>query len=209
MSGLIIVGAGGHSKVVYDAAREMGLWDRYLFVDGGLAQDSFLGWPLVKSLNDSNVVREDYKDLVVAIGSNQVRHKLLMQYAEQGFNLPVIKHPTAYISRGAVVQPGTVVLAQAAVNYSAQIGLGCIVNTSASIDHDCQLGCGVHLSPGVRLAGGVKIGNFSWVGIGSSVIQHVAIGENVIIGAQTAVIRDIEDNVTVVGVPGRIIKRHG
>ncbi|HIC96179.1 TPA: transferase, partial [Candidatus Bipolaricaulota bacterium] len=88
-------------------------------------------------------------------------------------------------------------------------GENVIINTGATIDHDCVIEDYVHISPGVHLAGNVKLGELSHIGIGASAVQRVKIGKGVIIGAGAVVIDDIPDHVTAVGVPARVIKRHG
>ena len=88
-------------------------------------------------------------------------------------------------------------------NPEASIGLGVILNTGCSIDHDCVLGDAVHISPGVRLAGGVHVGDLSWVGIGASVRQLVRIGVRVIVGAGSTVVCDVPNDLTVAGVPAK------
>lgn len=91
------------------------------------------------------------------------------------------------------------------MNAGACIGRGAILNTGCSVDHDCILGMTVHVSPGARLAGGVIIGEGSWIGIGASVKQLVRIGSRVIVGAGAVVLADVPDGITVVGVPARPI----
>jgi len=98
-----------------------------------------------------------------------------------------------------------VVFAQAAVQAQASIGKGAILNTSCSVDHDAQLSDAVHVCPGARLAGEVKVGARSWIGIGASVIQQVRIGSDVTVGAGAAVVRDLPNGVTAVGVPARVL----
>lgn len=75
-----------------------------------------------------------------------------------------------------------------------------------SVDHDCQLGDGVYISPGACLAGGVTVGDLSWLGLGAAIIQHVSIGENVTVGAGAVITKNIPGNITVVGIPGKVIK---
>ena len=95
--------------------------------------------------------------------------------------------------------------AEAVLQADSFVGMGSILNTGCSVDHDSQLADGVHICPGARLAGEVYVGARSWIGIGSSVIQQVRIGSDVIVGAGAAVVSDVPNQVTVVGVPARIL----
>jgi len=210
MAGLLIVGAGGHGKVVADTAYESGEWEKIAFLDDRYpAVKSILGWPVLGTISQASVLIEEYSNIVVAIGDNVLRFTLVHAFIEMGFVLPVIVHPTAFVSRFAQIGLGSVIFAQVAINAGTHIGIGSIVNTGATIDHDCLVGNGVHISPGVHLAGGITVGNYSWIGIGASVIQQINIGEHVMIGAGAAVRTMIPNDVTVVGVPGEIIKKKG
>lgn len=96
------------------------------------------------------------------------------------------------------------------VNIGATIGLGGIINIESSVDHDCVLGNGVHICPGARLAGDVHVGDRSWIDIGAAVRQGIQIGSDVVVGAGAAVVNDVPDELTVVGVPARpLAVRHG
>ena len=87
-----------------------------------------------------------------------------------------------------------------------KVGEACIVNSIAVLEHDCVLADAVHISPAASLAGGVIVDEASWIGIGAVVIQLKKIGKNVMVGAGAAVVTDLPDNVTAVGVPASIIK---
>lgn len=202
MSGLLVVGAGGHGRVVADAARECGTWGRIAFLDTRYPDLSNSGdWAVIGKDSDATDFRKEFPDLVVAIGNAHTRVDLLEDFLSQGFNLPVIVHPHASVSKGSELGDGCVVLAQAAINFGVVAGRGCIINTSASVDHDCSLGDGVHVCPGTRLSGDVVVGSFSWLGVGSAVIQQVNIGADTILGAGTVVTGDLPDRVTAVGCP--------
>lgn len=209
MSGLLIVGAGGHGKVVADTACSVGRWDKIAFLDDRYpAMNRILDWPVLGKLDQARFFRSSYPDLAVAVGNNTRRVELLRLFEKMGFNLAVIVHPSAFVSVHTVLEAGSVVFAQAAVNVGAMIGFGSIINTGATVDHDCILDEGVHLSPGVHVAGEVRIGRYSWLGIGSSVRETVTIGENVMVGAGAAIIKDIESDVTALGIPGRVARRN-
>ena len=202
---LVIIGAGGHGKVVADAAVQMKQWKDIVFLDDNFNSDRpFLDWQVLGSITKLNnsILPSEY-DAVVAIGSNNMRSVLINRIKEMGFNLPIIHHPAAYISPYAELGYGSVVFAQVAINAGAKIGVGCIVNTSSTIDHDCQLGNFVHISPGAHLAGGTHVGNYSWLGIGSCSRQQIIIGHHCIIGAGAVVVRNVDDYQTVVGNPAK------
>lgn len=205
MSGLLIIGAGGHGRVVADAAEESGQWKRVAFVDDRYPEIQESGeWRVLGPLASCRRWITDYPDAIVAIGDNRTRLSRLRRLADVGYRLPVVVHPMAYVGRRALVGSGSVLMAQAAVNVGARVGDACIVNTGAVVEHDCELGDGVHISPGAALAGGVKVGECAWVGIGASVKQEVRIGVDAIVAAGAAVVRDVADGRTAVGIPARL-----
>ncbi len=207
MSGLLIIGAGGHGKVAAETAEAMDAWEKIAFLDDRFkALADSLRWPVSGPFADTEALQPEYADAVVAVGDADIRLKLLEQLSNRKFRLPSLIHPTAWVSPSACLGEGCVVFAQVAVNADAHIGRGAIINTSATVDHDCVIGDGVHICPGAHLAGEVHIGHASWIGIGASVIQHVRIGADVTVGAGAVVIHDIEDGVTVVGVPAMRLK---
>ena len=211
MSGLLILGAGGHAKVVAETALISGAASSVAFLDDRCTSFDaclpVLGWPvmgpLVLSLQAETVAQFDAA--VVAIGHAATRLHWVQQLQGAGYYLPVLIHPTAWVSPSAQLGPASVVFAQVAVQAEASIGTGAILNTGCSVDHDAQLADGVHICPGARLAGEVKVGARSWIGIGASVIQQVSIGSDVTVGAGAAVVRDLPSSVTAVGVPARVV----
>jgi sugar O-acyltransferase (sialic acid O-acetyltransferase NeuD family) len=201
---LLVIGAGGHGKVVADAAVSAGMTIAG-YLDDRVAQGAtVLGIPVLGPVLTLATHRDTFGQAVVAVGDGPKRLELIKRCLELGLAIPVIVHPSAVISRHATLGAGTVVLAQAAINAGAQIGMGVIVNTGATIDHDCVLGDGVHLCPGVHLAGNVEIKATSWIGIGSNVRQGVRIGPNVTVGAGSMVVNDIAEGQTVMGVPAKV-----
>lgn len=207
MKGLLIIGAGGHGKVIADIASALGKWDRIAFVDDKYPDlTQVLDWPVIGDMEDFRKHREEYPDVFVAVGDNAVRQKITTWSEEAGFHLPTLIHPRAAVSRLAVIGAGTVINSQSAVNANAKIGKGCIVNTGATVGHDCILSDFVHVAPGASLAGETEIGEGCWIGMRSAVIEQLSVGRGVVIGAGAVVIRNIPDNSLVVGIPARIVK---
>jgi len=204
MKGLLVLGAGGHGKVVAEVAEAAGDWQKIAFLDDRhKALDGTLRWPILGGLDDFSSFRSNYSHAIVAIGDASLRLRWLERVVANGFHAPVLMHPTAWVSPSASLGRGSVVMANAVVQAEVKLGEGSIVNTAASVDHDCIIGNGVHICPGVNLGGDVKVGNGSWLGIGCSVVQGIKIGKSVTVGAGAVVINDIKDGLTVVGIPAK------
>ncbi len=201
---LIILGAGGHGKVVAEIALLSGKWSKVFFLDDDTSIKENLGLKVIGKLED--IYRYKEADFFVAIGKNETRKKIQEKLIEEGFSIVTLIHPTAVIGKDVKIDIGTVVMAGAVINASTKIGKGCIINTGAIVEHDNEIGDYVHISPGARLGGTVKIGVESWIGIGATVINNVNICAGCIIGAGAIVVKDITEPGTYVGVPVRKIK---
>lgn len=202
---LLILGAGGHGKVVADAAESMQLWSDIYFLDDAITTG--YSYEIIGGISSLNKWKNDFDSAIIAIGNNQTRASIMQQCCQAGLKLATIIHATAYISKSVTIGMGSVIFSNSVVNPGAIIGKGCIINTAAIIEHDCNIGNYTHISPNVALAGGVQVGEYSWVGIGSNVIEEIVIGNNVIVGAGSVVINNIKDNSTVAGVPVKVIKK--
>ena len=205
---MVIVGAGGHGRVVADLCELLGRWDEIVFLDElhpGLQECD--GWQVVGANAGIAACAAGGCDFGLGVGNNALRMKLFSEIEKHGGNLPPLIHPRATLSKRCRIGTGAVVLANAAVNISADIGRGSILNTSSSVDHDCRLGAGVHVCPGVHLAGDVKVGDLTLLGVGCSVKQCITIVSRAIVGAGAAVVCDIADGAVVAGVPARPLQR--
>ncbi len=206
MKKLAIFGGGGHGKVCASIAEELGF--SVSFFDDAFPDVSSCGkWPVVGNKKDLMACQNDFEFAFIAIGNNQIRSLIQAKLESIGFTLANLISPTASIHKSVEMGRGILVVGNACINIDSVIEDGCIVNTNAAIDHDCRINSYSHVCPGVSLAGEVSVGVKSWIGIGSSVIQQISIGADVMVGAGTSVINNIPDNVTVVGCPGRIIKK--
>jgi sugar O-acyltransferase (sialic acid O-acetyltransferase NeuD family) len=200
---LAILGAGGHAKVVADAARTLGWTDIYFF-DAAFGLPEMAGRSEVIG-NDVDFLsrRQDFPNVVVALGNNELRIRKIRELRSLGFLAPVLVHPRAYVAADVSLGVGTVVFAGAVIQPATTVGEGCIINTSALVDHDCTLGDGVHVCPGARIAGGVVIGDLGWIGIGSSISHCLKLGESVTLGAGAALVNDAKSGLIYLGVPAR------
>lgn len=203
---LIIIGASGHGKVVADIAIKMNKWQSIAFLDDDESIKVSMGLEVIGKTADAFTYKDE-ADFFVAIGSNATREKIQEKLIEQGLNVVSLIHPSAVIGTEVEIGIGTTVMAGVVVNSSTRIGKGCIINSSSSIDHDNVIEDYVHISPGVSLAGTVKIGRLNWIGIGSVVSNNVNICSGCKVGAGAVVVKDITEPGTYVGVPvGRVIR---
>lgn len=205
---LVIVGAGGHGKVVADIAMAAG-YEIIGYIDDH-AKDAPL--PDLKVFGNLEVVpaifstNPEYK-LILAIGDNAARKHIACSLAMDDISFAVVSHPFSAISRFAIIKPGTVIMPGAVINAGAYIGKHVILNTACSVDHDCYIGDFVHISPGAHLAGNVTVGEGTHIGVGVSVIPGCKIGEWAVIGAGAVVVEDIPPKVVAVGVPARPVRK--
>jgi sugar O-acyltransferase (sialic acid O-acetyltransferase NeuD family) len=211
---LVIIGAGGHAREVAELVADVNADGASWELLGFLSDDSS-EWG--KELNGLPVLgggewfeRRSPADLHVAIGvgSSPARRTIAHALVARGrnFRIPVLTHPSAVVSRYAVVGPGTQITAGCIVTANVNIGTFVVLNRACNVSHDCQLGDYVTVAPGVQLAGNVTLGAGCDVGIGASVIQGVGVGEWTIVGAGAAVTESLPANCTAVGVPAKVIK---
>ncbi|MDD5103154.1 MAG: acetyltransferase [Candidatus Peribacteraceae bacterium] len=195
---LILFGAGGHGKVVVDAAASS--WRVLGFIDD-VRTGEHGGYPILGNQKALEKLQKEGAYCLVSIGDCAARAKVQQMLEGMGFPMATVIHPSAAVSKSARIAPGSAILAQVSVGPDAVLGKGCIVNTGASVDHDCSVGDYTHIAPGARVAGGVKIGTQTFIGIGSCIREYCSIGSQVVIGAGAAVISDFGDGVTALGVP--------
>ncbi|MFJ7847250.1 acetyltransferase [Peribacillus sp. NPDC097206] len=199
---LLIIGASGHGKVVADIALKMNTWENIFFLDDDEMTNVSLGIEVIGKSCVFHKYKEDF-DMLVGIGNNTTREKLQERLEEEGVSIPTLIHPAAIIGEQVSLGKGTVVMAGVVINSCTSIGKGCIINTGATVDHDNLIEDYVHISPGVHLAGTVKIGQGSWVGIGSVVSNNIQITSKCVVGAGAVVVKDITEPGTYVGIPAR------
>lgn len=203
---IIIIGAGGHSKVIADIVLKnnmklLGFLDDN--IDGYL-----LGYQILGKVKDILKFSNEAA-FIVGIGDNHIRKEITKTYGVQWYTAI---HPSACIGEYVSIDEGTVIMANATINTGTTIGKHCIINTGAIIEHDNILEDYVHVSPGTCLGGTVRVGKYSHIGIGAVVKNNISIIENCIVGAGAVVVKDINDKGTYIGRPakkatdGKVIK---
>ncbi|TGA97408.1 acetyltransferase [Sporolactobacillus shoreae] len=210
MKKIVLIGAGGHCKVIIDLIRAANEFEIVGITDRRPSKDQLLGVPIIgddeklPSIFNSGVHHAFI--CIGALNNMNLRNVIYRNLKQLGYALPILVHNTSSVSKFARIEEGTCIMPQAIVNAGALIGPNCIVNSAAIVEHDCFLEDNIHISPNAALSGGVHIGRNTHMGIGSSTIQSLTIGRNVTVGAGAAVIHDIPNNAVAVGVPAKVIK---
>jgi UDP-perosamine 4-acetyltransferase len=203
----ILVGAGGHAKVLVDCLRRQGV--RILgFVDRDvrLHGKAVCGLPVLGG--DAELARYAGRGLwlVNAVGSirSLLRRKAVFESLKRkGHKFLTVVHPSAVLGNGVRLGEGAQVMAGVVIQPDAIIGENSIINTGARIDHDCAIGAHTHVAPGCVLSGNVRVGDETQLGTGAAVIQGVTVGSRCLVAAGAVVVRDVADGTSVMGVPAK------
>lgn len=201
---ILIVGAGGHGQVIADAL----LVSQTAQVPMGFLDDNPLLWrkevlglPVYGGVDQISILKFDA--LIVGIGDNGVRQRFYNTLRKQGLNFATVLHPQSVIGAGVSLGLGSFVAAQAVVGVGSKIGQNVILNTGCTVDHHAVIGDHVHIAPGARLGGEVVVEEKAFIGMGAVVLPQRHLGSSCVIGASSAVLKDVEVGMTVVGIPAR------
>ena len=212
---VVIVGAGGHARVVIDIVAMRQDTAAVAIVDSnpslhGTCLDGIL------VVGDDSILPDLYQNGVshAALGVGALRHNridlefrktLFEQAMKIGFDMVTLVHRNASVAKSVEMGCGVLIAAQAAVNPGVVVGDNVVVNTGVMIDHDCRVNSHVQLAPGAVLAGDVEVGEKAHIGAGATIIQSTRIGNEAIVAAGAVVIHDVPERATVMGVPARIV----
>lgn len=206
---VVIIGAGGHAKVIADIIIKSG--DNLL---GFLDDNKEIGTVIIKNtdytvigkIEDCIKVYENESNVsfIIGIGSNQIRKMIAEKYNNLNYYTAI--HPSAQIAMDVEIEEGTTIMANSCINTSAKIGKHCIINTASIVEHDNKISDYVHLSPNVTSCGTVTVGELTHIGAGTTIKNNIDISDNCIIGAGAVVVKDIEEKGTYIGVPAKKIK---
>ena len=163
---LLILGAGGHGQVVAEAAEDCG-YTEIAFLDDNSEM-------AIGKISEADQFKELYSDAFVGIGNNQLRSDLIDTLRNIGFHVPVIIHPSAYVSKSAKIEEGTIVEPKAIVNAHSVVGEGSIISVGSIVDHDVKIGRCCHVNSGAIIKAGAKIDNHQKLEAGEVVLGYEA-----------------------------------
>ena len=181
---IILIGGGGHSKVLFDVLKKKGL--RIIgFIDKNkkkkIKNCKYLG-------NDESILNYSSNKIFLINGigfskDKSKRRKVYELFKKKNFNFLELKHPTSIISDDVYFDEGSQIMAGVIIQPGCSIGKNSIINTGALIDHDCKIGENVHIAPGAVICGNVSIGNNTLIGAGTIITPNIKIGSNIFIKA--------------------------
>lgn len=203
----IVIGAGGHAKVIVDILQISGYSVVACLSKELLTDDQVLGVPIhVGDEQLSRFYNQGVKLAFIAVGDNTERLRLGQITEEVGYNLVNAISPHAYVAASVALGRGIAVMAGAVINPQASISDYAIINTGARVDHDCRIGKATHIAPGSTLCGNVTVDDKVWIGAGCTIIENQSIGFNSYIGAGSVVVKSIPAQSLAYGVPAQVIR---
>lgn len=210
MRALVLLGAGGHARVLLALIRAAG-YSVLGVCDPHLAAGGQSSWEGLDVLGDDETLaaRLGPDQVALALGVGQLssgtqRERIYNQWRSRGYVFPPLVHPTAWLANDAMLADGVQIMAGAIIQPGCSIGENSIINTRVSVDHDCRISSNVHLAPGATLCGSVHVAAGAFIGAGAVIIQGVHIGEHAVVGAGATLVRKLESYQTIIGSPQRV-----
>lgn len=205
---IIIIGNGGHSKVIQDIVTLQRRYTISAILDDQYEHVFEKEGKIYAPIREITNILTPKTKVIIAIGDNVTRKGLMKKLAIHESQYATIIHPTAIVSPTAKVGFGTVIMPRACINAEAIVGSHCIINTGAIVEHDVVVRNFAHISPNATLTGNVTVGEGTHIGSTATIIPQVTVGNWSIIGAGSTVITDIPSYSTAVGSPTRIVKEN-
>ena len=200
---LLIIGCGGHSKVITEIAETLNYKDIKYF-EINKSKKEYMGFKVFSN------IKENYTgEFIVAIGDNFQREKVYLDFLleHKSSKSSILIHPKSFVSKRALIGSGTVIMPHATVNSDAKIGVGVIINSSSILEHDCVMDNFSSLAPGSKIGGSVSIGKRTAIGIGACINNGIKIEDDVVLGSNSLATRNISRESLYYGNPAKFIKK--
>lgn len=208
MRSAIIIGTGGHSRVIFSIIKRCKTHEIKVFVDlnEDPIDDQMLGIPICGYKDFTRYVNDyELPDFYLAIGNNALRKKWWQALQDYGYLLPNLISPDCVVDSSAQLGLGNIICAQSFIGPFAKLGNNILVNTGAVIDHESKISSNCHLAPNSTICGRVKIEEDCFIGAGATIIDRINVHSKIVVGAGATVINDLIQEGTYVGTPAKRI----
>lgn len=209
---LLIVGGGGHARVVLETVRLEGREPSGVLDDSetpaACACDSAPA--RIGPLSELEERAQKGESFIIAIGAIWLRRQIIdaLRRAEvDAHAASTVIHPSAIVSPEASLGPGVFVGPGAVVNPGAQVGAHAILNSGCIVEHDAQVEDNAHIAPGAVLGGGARIGQDALIGLGARVLPGLRVGSGSVVGGGGVVVKEVPVGRRVMGVPAATCER--
>ncbi len=211
MQDILVVGGGGHGKVVIDIVEKENRYRVAGLLDSRLRPgERVLGYEVVGSDAEVELAyrRSGVAGLVVAVGDNWARSRAVESIKRCLPDVVLVNcvHPSAQLARSVSLGVGNVIMAGCVINSGARVGDCCILNTNCSVDHDCVIGDFASFGPSACAGGNVEVGPFTAVCLGANIIHKRSVGSHTVVGAGSTVVKDLPSHVVAYGTPAKPIR---
>lgn len=195
-----IIGNGGFGREIFHAMSKKQQKNTVFFVD-----DKYYNKNSFNTLPLSKFDKNKY-EIIIAIADSKVRKKIVDKLPEDTKFFTFID-PSAQIHDNNIeIGEGGIICAGTIITTNVKIGKHCHLNLITTIGHDCIIGDYFTTAPGVQISGNEVIGNFVYFGTRSCMKQKLTICDNVTIGMNAGVVKNITEPGTYVGTPAKKIK---
>ena len=181
MKKLLIVGAGGHGRCCLDIAREIGTFDEIAFLDNKHVKEIINGCSVLDSVDNMDQYYPGYDSIFIAIGNNELRHKLMVKASKIGYEVATLISPFSRVSRYANIGSGTVIFQNAVVEANSRIEKGCVIMSNVTINHDVHVNdyCLIYSNSVIRAES--KLGKNCKIGSNCCIRAAKVIEDNIVI----------------------------
>lgn len=204
---VIVIGDGGHAKIVIDILREMGTYEIIGVTSKQADKQIFYDLPILG--NDDILVKyqkEGINNVAIGIGGfkdNELRTRIFNDLFSKGFNIINVIHPKSIIANSVILGKGVVIFAGVILNTGVNLGDNVIVATGSTVDHETIIDKHCLISAGVTIGANTRINSGTLCALGSKVISGITIGENVLVAAGAVVVSNLKTGSKVFGIPAK------
>ena len=207
MGKVILLGGGGHCKVVIDTLRTLEIIPIGIVDDDDTSHGKeIMGIPVLGKIDELNDYVGKVEYAIITITDPHARQLIGERCYEISMEVSGFAHPSTYISSFAKVSPKAQLCSGSIINPSSVVEDHAIINTGAIIEHDVAIGKYSHIAPGVKVLGGAEIKEKCLIGASATVLPNISVGKGAVVGAGAVVIRNVEDNSKYVGIPAKKVE---